>query len=147
MGISLVCACVHGFRSHDSGLCLICCHPLCSGIGVLIFKAVLFGLFMSYPQPGEDLKWKRAPSLPMQELSRRFARGSSRKSDRSLPRGRVIGGGKTRPEPAIPARSDGSSSKLDFPHPEVQSTLALASCITCHIPLASCLSISACYSD
>lgn len=34
-------------------------------------------MFLMYPLPGKDLKWKRAPSLPMQELNRKFGRGKA----------------------------------------------------------------------
>ena len=82
-------------------------------LGALIFKGILFVMFMSYPQPGEDLKWKRAPSLPMQELTRRFGAGrktgtrdSGRESSFSSASGqRRPGTGshhRTRPVPPLP---------------------------------------------
>lgn len=42
-----------------------------------MFKGILFVMFLTYPLPGKDLKWKRAPSLPMQELNRKFGRGKA----------------------------------------------------------------------
>lgn len=47
-------------------------------LGILMFKGILFVMFLMYPLPGKDLKWKRAPSLPMQELNRKFGQGSSK---------------------------------------------------------------------
>jgi len=53
---------------------------LYSALGVLIYKGLLFTMFIAYRlnKPGEDLKWKRSPSLPLQELGKRFATKSEK---------------------------------------------------------------------
>ena len=79
-------------------------------LGALIFKGILFVMFMTYPLPGEDLKWKRSPSLPMQELTKRFGSRTSksrekegRASDRTSDGHRRPGHHRTRPVPPIPS--------------------------------------------
>jgi len=47
-------------------------------LGLLVYKGILFALYLAYPLPGEELKWRRAPTLPMQDLSRRFGSKSSK---------------------------------------------------------------------
>ncbi|KAI1280519.1 hypothetical protein HDE_13497 [Halotydeus destructor] len=50
------------------------CVLVAIALGILVYKGLLFAMFLAYPLPGEtrDLKWKRSPSLPLQELGRRF---------------------------------------------------------------------------
>ena len=94
---------------------------LYSALGVLIYKGLLFTMFIAYRlnKPGEDLKWKRSPSLPLQELGKRFAT----KSDK-------IRHGRGQP------RSSGSSStritreKQPLAHAEVYTSIDPSQCIT-----------------
>lgn len=94
-------------------------------LGILMFKGILFAMFLMYPVPGKDLKWKRAPSLPMQELNRRFGRGSSKGGSGSQDRPRMP----PRPPPPQPpgksSRVTSSSSREKIPshHEEVTTYL------------------------
>lgn len=38
-----------------------------SALGIFIFKGILFTMFLAYSLRGEDLKWNRSPSLPLQK--------------------------------------------------------------------------------
>ena len=97
-------------------------------LGILMFKGILFVMFLMYPLPGKDLKWKRAPSLPMQELNRRFGRGSSKGGSGSQDRPRMP----PRPPPPQPpgksSRVTSSSSREKIPsHHEEVTTYSITS--------------------
>lgn len=81
--------------------------PRHSALGLLIYKGLLFAMFLAYPLPGEELKWKRAPSLPMQELGRRFAA----KSDKMR---------RARTHPRASTSSKSTREKQPLAHAEVQ---------------------------
>lgn len=45
-----------------------------SAMAMLIIKGIHFAMSLAYPLPGEDLRWKRAPSLPLQDLTKKISR-------------------------------------------------------------------------
>jgi hypothetical protein len=47
-------------------------HDLTSAIGFLFYKMTNCVLLVTYPLTGDELKWRRAPTLPMQDLSQKF---------------------------------------------------------------------------
>lgn len=84
---------------------------LFSALGVLIFKGILFTMFLAYSMRREDLKWNRSPSLPMQKFgSGSIQRKSSDRASnyglglRSPGSSKVPGAAvyKARPMPPIP---------------------------------------------
>ena len=109
-------------------------------LGILIFKGILYVMFMGYPQPGEDLKWKRAPSLPMQELSRRFgarsARTPSGSRDNSSTRVKEADARTRRISPSSGKPSRSSRDKLA--HAEVRLIPRSCCCFSAILSSAEC---------
>lgn len=53
----------------------------------MLYKVTTFILLVAYPLTGDELKWRTAPTLPMQDLSRKFGTKvgkSSKNKDRFL---------------------------------------------------------------